>query len=168
MGLFPSLTVGTNSYVTVDEIDSYVSDERNPNFYPSSTAWDDLTTGQKTVACLMAAQHIDQCNFAGSKYESDQALEWPREATDMSGFYDLYSELDYVDTDTVWQIKVAQAEEAIAIADRQNWNIQRNIKREKSGNMEIEKNPDVILLSHVAYTILLDSGWLCTSAAEIG
>jgi len=169
MSLMPSVTVGTNSYVTVAEVDAYIADERSPNFFPATTEWDAMTDGQKAALLVLAASHIEQVKFAGSKYETDQAMEWPRMATAKSGFRDAYEEADdyEVTVDDVWQIKVAQCEEAIACAHRQNWNIERVVSHEQTKGIKTTKNPDVILQSNVAYNLLLESGWLCIGSYEM-
>lgn len=73
-----SLTVGTDSYVTVDEADAYVS-----TYYVSTdaqrVAWEALTDTDKEIYLRNALISIEQLPFLGEKYLwSDQNLAFPR------------------------------------------------------------------------------------------
>lgn len=68
----PALIVGTNSYVTLVEADSYFVER----LYASE--WGLATSTEKEKALIMAARMIDRCAFSGKVATADQAMAWPR------------------------------------------------------------------------------------------
>lgn len=92
-----ALTVGTNTYVSDAEADSYFADR----LYADD--WTGATSGDQEKALLMAKRLLDQQPFAGERTSTDQILAWPR------------SGISGVDSATVPQaIKDAQCELALA------------------------------------------------------
>lgn len=63
---------GANSYVTVAGADAYF-DERL-----GSAAWGAATSDEKARAVIMATRRLEILRYAGSKTDTDQALQWPR------------------------------------------------------------------------------------------
>jgi hypothetical protein len=96
-----AITVGTDSYVTVAEADTYFGNR------PFSTAWigeDDV----KEDALKYATKLMELRNYKGGRYVSTQTLSFPR-----SG---LYIDSVAVDSDTVHQnVKDAQCEIALQV-----------------------------------------------------
>jgi len=68
-----AITVGTDTYVTVTEADTYI------NKRPNATAWTALTTAQKEGYLLVAREKIDLQNIRGQRYTETQDLEFPRD-----------------------------------------------------------------------------------------
>ena len=67
-----TLTVGTNSYLSVADADSYWS-ARN------DSTWSGASTAAKEKALIEATQYIDGAySFIGSIATSNQSLAWPR------------------------------------------------------------------------------------------
>lgn len=64
--------VGTNSYVTIAEADTYLADSARAG------AWAFLGTAQKTSALITAARMMETVTWQGTKTNSSQALAWPR------------------------------------------------------------------------------------------
>lgn len=67
-----TITVGTNSYITAAEADTYFADTQN------SGSWSALTAAAKSSSLLDATVLIDQQSFISRPDDDDQALEWPR------------------------------------------------------------------------------------------
>ena len=79
---------------------------------PTNTAWAAATSAQKLAALEEATRRIDSMILRGTKYDSDQALEFPRIIDGVTvGNADQDAE---VPTQVLW----ACLEEAIAIIDR--------------------------------------------------
>lgn len=92
-----TITVGVNSYVSVDDADTYF----DGRLYADD--WTSVSTGDQEKALVMARRVIDQQQFTGERTSADQLLAWPR--TGISG----------VDSSTVPQDVVdAQCELALA------------------------------------------------------
>lgn len=97
------LLVGTNSYVSESEADSYFDDR----LYVQ--AWTDATPAQRESALIMASRAVDGQNYAGSVTNDSQAMAWPRQ-----GVYD--RERRAIDSAVVPQaVKDAQCEVALAL-----------------------------------------------------
>ena len=67
----------SNSYVTLVEANSYL--EAVPWFYAT---WSALTDAVKNSWLVFSTRAIDRMNFVASRYDEDQALEFPRTITD--------------------------------------------------------------------------------------
>jgi len=67
-----SMTVGTNTYVTLSEADAYVD-----GFRPNS-AWNELTNPQKEQRLVLATEQLEALPFTGRKTERNQPLAFPR------------------------------------------------------------------------------------------
>lgn len=92
-----ALTVGTNTYITVDDANTYFGDR----LYVDE--WTGATDSDKSKALLMARRNLDQQGYIGCLADSDQPLQWPRK------------NIPNVDSDTVPQAIIdAQCELALA------------------------------------------------------
>ena len=73
-----TITVGTDTYVTIAEADEYIA-----NFYISTdaqrVAWDALSDGDKEIYLRNATRSIERLFFIGRKYADSQVLSFPRE-----------------------------------------------------------------------------------------
>ena len=70
-----SLTVGTNTYISLADAESYV--ERL--YGPMRDAWDALADATKNALLAQATLDIDAHLWRGYKSDADQALEFPRD-----------------------------------------------------------------------------------------
>lgn len=95
-----SLVVGTDTYVTLAEAVTYVT-----NMYMPSTdqyvRWFSMSNDNKEVLLRRALRNIDRLPFVGSKAIVGQTLAFPR----------------YPSTSVPTDIKAAQIEEALALGD---------------------------------------------------
>ncbi|MFA6711338.1 MAG: DnaT-like ssDNA-binding protein [Candidatus Caldatribacteriota bacterium] len=123
-----SLVVGTNSYVSLNEAEEYLSDRYGYATWQSSE--------YQEVALISAARLLDtQLSWKYSKTESDQTMQWPRIGFDEAVFG--------FDEDTVPQIvKDAQCELAFDIIEnggiKPAFQTQDDIKRIKADTVELE------------------------------
>jgi hypothetical protein len=96
------LTIGVDSYITVEQADEYVD-----KFFVSSdkqrTDWDSLSEADKTVHLSCACSAIESVAFIGVKLIEDQTLSFPR-------CYPTYN-----DEQTPEVVKQAQAFEALEL-----------------------------------------------------
>ncbi|WP_067176987.1 DnaT-like ssDNA-binding protein [Sulfurospirillum sp. UCH001] len=67
-----ALTVGTNSYISLEDAKIYFEDRLN------SADWDSSTDPVRSKALIQATQIIDQKDFLGYKSVNTQALKFPR------------------------------------------------------------------------------------------
>jgi len=67
-------SASANSYITVDEVDTYCDDM-------GYSAWASLATTDKQTAILRAMVFIESLHFKGEKEDYDNPLEWPRFGT---------------------------------------------------------------------------------------
>lgn len=70
-----SLTVGTNTYISLADAETYA--ERL--YGPRRTAWDAATDATKNSLLAQACLDIDSVMWRGNKTASDQTLEFPRD-----------------------------------------------------------------------------------------
>lgn len=134
-GRFKMLTVGTDSYVTIDEASAYIAE-----FYistdPKAIAWAALGNTNQEVLLRRAARQIDLVLYPGQKATPNQVLSWPRKVarwgngwfTTIAPFMSLqmpqvdYSNVVFGDYHTDYKqivpdrIKAAQVEEALEYA----------------------------------------------------
>ena len=59
-------------YVTSEEMDAYAADR------PDSSAWTGATEADQEDALKYSSSLVDSLLFVGRKYDTDQALQWPR------------------------------------------------------------------------------------------
>lgn len=121
----------STSYVTIDFIDQYAE---NLGY----SDWDTYSTPVKESYANQATQYIDlSFNFSGTKTESTQALEFPRQNCYESCIR------EYFDDDEIpTKLKRAVAEVAInrGINDsRLISSTSETLKREKVGSIEVER-----------------------------
>lgn len=104
-----SITVGTDTYISVTDADTYFSKRYN------GESWANFTTGDKERLLTTATHKIDRLNLKGRKKIYTQTLAFPRvyRITDCS-IYDLNGyQVDAVPDN----VKYAACEEAFAMAD---------------------------------------------------
>jgi hypothetical protein len=114
-----AVTVGTNSYVTLAEAETYMASRIG------TAAWDDANQSERTAALLMATRRIESMRFRGIKYLETQTMEFPRVMwgqgqTRYSEEHERYSEMSKLagwmgDDEVPQSVKDAQCEEALAI-----------------------------------------------------
>lgn len=69
------MTVGTDSYVSLDDANAYVKDYRNAVV---NEAWDSKSDEDKTRYLTDACSELEGLPFVGAKKDSQQALSFPR------------------------------------------------------------------------------------------
>ena len=69
-----ALTVGTDSYVSVEEADTYFA----WRFFVNTSEWDNASTEQKENALVEATRRMDQLELRGRKKDPGQVLQFPR------------------------------------------------------------------------------------------
>lgn len=72
-----ALTVGTDTYLTVEDATAYVT-AHYPTTHERAIAWAALSDGDKEINLRRAAQIIDRQPFVGIKAVSNQAMAFPR------------------------------------------------------------------------------------------
>jgi hypothetical protein len=126
-----SITVGTDSYVTLVEADALLA------HHPKREEWRCRSDFQKEVGLVEATRMMDQLRYVGRVAETDmalQALAWPR-----SGACD--SEGRTIDSTVVpEQVKLGEAVLALHLleAEFEADEVPRNLERVKAGNVEVE------------------------------
>ena len=93
------LVVGVNSYVSVEEADSYVAETYLPS-EAEALAWEKCSTYDKAILLLRAMKVIEALPFVGRRTSVHQSLCFPR----------------YPDTHVPRAVEAAQVEEAVALA----------------------------------------------------
>jgi hypothetical protein len=122
-----AVVVGTNSYLTVSEADSYFADRLN------AAEWTVATTGDKEKALIMAARQIDRLSFMGSITSTSQSMAWPR-----TGVADREGR-PVSSTVVPQEVKDAQAETALSLLRGELTDGgDRGIQRVKAGSVEVE------------------------------
>jgi len=99
-----SLTVGTNSYITVAEADTILAD------HPDTAIWTALTATEKGTWLIHACNQLETLSFRGSKVATTQAMAFPR---------NFDTKLDYTPTN----VKIGQAIQALWLS--QNYERQK-------------------------------------------
>lgn len=80
-----SLTIGTDSYVTVEGADAYVT-ENYLDTDSKAVAWAALSTAKKEIMLRRAARQVDLVPYPGQR--TGQAMAWPRKSTSWgNGWY---------------------------------------------------------------------------------
>jgi hypothetical protein len=89
--------------------------------------------GTDTQLLIAAMDYLESKDFIGTKYSSTQALQWPRNNVMIDGYSVPYSTIPQL-------LKDAQIEIALSIDGGTNplTNIDRETKREKVGDIEVE------------------------------
>jgi len=70
-----ALTKGVNSYVTVEEADTYFSDRLDSSY------WTSATSTRKVQALIGATSYLDDLKWIGVAISDSQSLSFPREGT---------------------------------------------------------------------------------------
>jgi len=126
-----SITVSTDSYISVDDADTYFAARLE------SGSWDDATDDNQERALKQATRLLDQSyDWFSLLTDEDQALGWPRQ-----GVYDC--EIRLLDEDTIpTQVENATCELAIYLLDGNTADrpvlLGQGFKRAKVGPIEIE------------------------------
>lgn len=119
---YSTLTVGNDTYCTIDEADEYVVKTYN-KYAPLRVIWNVLDNVEKTEYLRMSIAEIENLPFTGTKYYSAQKLSFPRISHEYGVFngsipYGMrlvshaYSEIPS-------DVKSAQAENALAIIGKE-------------------------------------------------
>lgn len=128
-----TITVGTDTYLSVADADTYWSNR-------NSSTWSDASTEEKEAALREATQYIDGAYlFIGEIVSSSQILAFPRSGLEIrSGNFKFH----YTDSSTIpFMVENATAELALeALSARLLESKERGgrVKREKVGQIEIE------------------------------
>jgi len=125
-----ALSVGTNSYISVNDADTYFDDAIH------GTTWEDADPTDKSKALVTAYRMLDRVRWAGDRTVSSQAQDWPR-----TGIVD--PEGNAVASDSVPQFVIdAQSELALSLLSdatvQTNEDTGSNIRTLKAGSAEIE------------------------------
>ena len=92
-----SVVTGANSYITVAELDTYASC-RNIT----------ITASDKEALLFLSMDYVENLEFLGFKFTTDQLLQWPRAGVSIDHFF--------VDSDEIPQLlKDGQAEAALGV-----------------------------------------------------
>lgn len=97
------ITVGTDSYVSVEDATTYLE-----NYFDTEN-WSSETEANKEIALKQATRRIDSLNIRFSKYENEQNLEFPR-SVNFECFADTAGEIPL-------RVEEATAVEALKILD---------------------------------------------------
>lgn len=108
-----ALELNTNSYVTVDNADSYFETRID------SAAWFDASDEIKDQALVTATQIVDDNAWIGSAVSLSQALAWPRK---YAIYYDqrLGSEVSFSTTEIPERVKTAVYEQALHLVNNED------------------------------------------------
>ena len=116
-----AITVGTDTYITLADADTYISN----NYVTTSTeyiTWDALTDANKEIYLKNATKKIDRGIYRGIKAVSTQTLEFPRA---LKTFYrrEDYPNLNIlldgdwvIETEVAQRVIDAQVEEAVVLS----------------------------------------------------
>ena len=100
-----SITVGTDTYISVSDADTYFSKRYN------GESWSNFTTGDKERLLTTATHKIDRLNLKGQKKVYTQTLSFPR-------VYTIRDNYNGFNIDTVPDnVKYAVCEEALAMTN---------------------------------------------------
>lgn len=114
-------SASANSYVSEADFSTYATDRGV------------TIAGTDAVLLIQAMDYLEQQPFKGIKGSDAQALQWPRYGVFIDGYW--------IDTDEIPQLLIdAQCEIAIGIDGGNNplANVDRETKREKVGEIEVE------------------------------
>lgn len=122
-----TLTVGTDSYISIDTADEYFNNTLN------ATVWDALIDATKEILLKEATLKLEAQQYIGWKQDQEQVLEFPR-------YFDYrYRSTDYDGTPR--EVQNACAEEALAIYNSQSDKIlelkQKGVNSASFGNESI-------------------------------
>lgn len=125
------------------------------------------TDQKKSILLIQAMDYVEQQNFKGCKYTDAQALQWPRGAVYIDGYY--------VDADTIPQLLIdALCEVCIGIDGGTNplANVTRETKMEKVGEIAVEymdsaRDSTYLKAAETKLTKLLRSGGYRVNAEVI-
>lgn len=118
-----ALTVGTNTYISLADADTYIS-ENYPSTSTEYVAWDGLSDADKEIYLKKATKKIDRQILRGIKAIDSQTLEFPRAIHSNDRFYNnnvvgvSVNRYDnyIVESEVSEAVKAAQVEEALSIS----------------------------------------------------
>lgn len=155
-----ALTVGTDSYVTLAECETYLAEH-----YLSSdlTAWDATTDADKEVLLRRAAQTIDRQPLQGFKSVSTQTMQFPRMMYS-DFYYTTESTLRrdenwYIQTEVPEAVKDAQCEIALSALSGTPERVsmaREGVRSYRLGNLSETLSADAVkaIVSHEARELL--------------
>lgn len=90
MGEKITITVGIDTYVTIEEANEYI----NRNFSEESTEYkkwfnEDLSDNERARVLIRSAKALSTLKYTGAKLKRGQALDFPRKKMMMPGYYHL-------------------------------------------------------------------------------
>ena len=144
------ITVGVNSYVTLDEANEYLA------YQLGKETWEILNESQKECYLITAARNIDSLLLNGSKADPKQAMAFPR-------FNDAEADIE--------PVKIAQILEALALSDKEKFKRrtlqEQGIKSISLGSSSESYSEKAVqpLLSQKALNLLRP--WLCGGADTV-
>jgi len=107
-----ALTVGTDTYVTAAEADTYMAGRLYAD------AWTDASTADRTRALVSACRNLARLTYKRRKTDPTQALDFPRTSASYPYTDDWqYIQTVYDDTIVPQVVKDAQCDEAFALLD---------------------------------------------------
>ena len=125
-----ALVVGTNSYISVADADTYFADR----LY--ATVWTNATTENKEKALIMATSRLDMRDYYGQPTDTTtpQPLKFPR------AYLPLVDGIEYASDEIPDPIKYATCEEAIILLTQNPTDTPSENKydRVKLGDMEVD------------------------------
>lgn len=112
------LTVGENTYVTLEEADSTITESKRA-YHPLRVAWTVLDSNEKAQLLSRSAKEIDTLNFIGRKFNFTQKMAFPRIRSGSTPFILSHNPLYVMHNEDASQIpdvvKQAQVENALAL-----------------------------------------------------
>jgi len=115
-----TLTVATNTYISLEDANTYFTTKLNSNI------WDSSNDTDKSKALIQATNNIDMLLFQGVKRIPTQALQFPR----YFSYYKLNTDMFITELDIPVEVEKACCEEAIAlltniVSPNQRYELQR-------------------------------------------
>lgn len=149
-----SITVGTNSYVTIADADTYISGHYRSN-NTDKKRWDELEEEDKEVCLVNACELIEVLPFQGRKALSTQTMQFPR----------LPMQYCHTEEGTPANVKQAQIELALYLS---NDEAQADAEQRKALQTQGVKSFSVGKLSeaYATDTSIKSAAYLCTKCMD--
>ncbi|RLC68881.1 MAG: hypothetical protein DRH97_01725 [Chloroflexi bacterium] len=129
-----------NSYVALDDANTYFNERLNVQ------SWDEAEDDDKKRALIMATTALDNLNFAGSKTDADQTLQFPR----------------YDDASIPTEIEQATYESALALLDGVDIEFEKetmNLTEQRIGGVKVGYD-SIVPAEHIIAGIPSYKAWL--------
>ena len=104
-----TLTVGTNSYISVEDASSYFGERL------FADTWTNAVADDKAKALIMASKKIDRQTLRGKKADADQVMEFPRAMYSYEPTQYDYGPGWYIQSAVPQEVLDATCEEALAL-----------------------------------------------------